>query len=170
VSANARRTSELLAGVRLVIFDADGTLRRTTVPGQPCPHAEQEWELLPGVVECLTAVEWEAKRLAVGVASNQDHVGYGLLDAELARRMLRAMILQATNGSVTDPEIRFCPHRHDERCQCRKPAPGMLLDIMHTLRIAPRHTLYVGDAHIDQQAARAARVRFEWADAFFCNA
>ena len=161
------RTSELLAGVRLVIFDADGTLRRTTVPGQPCPHAEHEWELLPGVEECLTAIDWAGFRLSVGVASNQDHVGYGHLDADLARGLLRAMIERATGGAVTDPEICFCPHRLDEPCGCRKPAPGMLLDIMRARLIAPEATLYVGDSHVDQQAARAARVRFEWAEHFF---
>ena len=37
----------MLGPARLVVFDADGTLRRTTVPGQPCPRASDQWELLP---------------------------------------------------------------------------------------------------------------------------
>src|SRR5205085_2553999 len=59
---------------RLVIFDADDTLRRTIVPGQPCPHAEGEWELLPGVRARLHRIPPD---VYIGVASNQDHVGYG---------------------------------------------------------------------------------------------
>lgn len=161
------KTSELLAGVRLVIFDADGTLRRTTVAGQPCPHADGEWELLPGVERCLTAIDWAGLGIVVGVASNQDHVGYGHLDAALARRLLRDMIERGTGGAVRDVEIRFCPHRLEEPCSCRKPAPGMLLDIMRARGVPPAATLYVGDSHVDQKAARAARVRFEWAEVFF---
>lgn len=161
------RPSELLAGVRLVIFDADGTLRRTTVPGQPCPHGSDEWELLPGVRECLTSMDWHHGALALGVASNQDHVGYGLLERNLAHTLLRDMIVAATNGAVRDPEIRFCPHRLDVSCDCRKPAPGMLLDIMRARHVAPAETLFVGDAHVDEQAARAAGVQFAWAGEFF---
>lgn len=166
-NATAKRTSELLAGVRLVIFDADGTLRRTTVPGQPCPHADREWELLPGVRRCLTAIDWSGGKLAIGVASNQDHVGYGLVDANLARRLLHDMIDAATAGAVHDPEIRFCPHRLEEPCDCRKPAPGMLIDIMRARGLAPADTLFVGDSPVDAQAATAAGVRFVWARDFF---
>jgi len=30
---------------KLVIFDADGTLRRCTVPGQPCPNTPNDLTL-----------------------------------------------------------------------------------------------------------------------------
>ena len=161
------RSSELVASVRLVIFDADGTLRRTTVPGQPCPHAEHEWELLPNVRASLTTIDWRRHGVAVGVASNQDHVGYGLIHAHLAERLLRDMIAAATGGAVCNPEIRFCPHRLEEPCGCRKPAPGMLLDIMRVRGTEPADTLFVGDSLVDEQAARAAGVHFAWSHDFF---
>jgi D-glycero-D-manno-heptose 1,7-bisphosphate phosphatase len=163
------RPSELVASARLVIFDADGTLRRTTVAGQPCPHADDEWELIPGVQECLTAIEWNRLDVAVGVASNQDHVGYGLLRDDIALKLLSDMIAAATTGAVHDAEIRFCPHRLEEPCNCRKPAPGMLLDIMRARRVSPAHTLFVGDSPVDEAAARAAGVRFVWAGDFFAT-
>ena len=167
MSASATKTSELLAGVRLVIFDADGTLRETTVPGQPCPHAPGEWRLLPGVRERLTTIDWNARGINVGVASNQDHVGYGLLSAETARELLRAMIQEATGGAVRDPDVRFCAHRLEDPCECRKPAPGMLLALMRAHDVPPAATLFIGDAPTDAEAARRAQVRFAWASEFF---
>lgn len=167
MSAGVTRPSELVASARLVIFDADGTLRRTTVPGQPCPHSNREWELLPGVREWLTAIDWNRAGLGVGVASNQDHVGYGLVQHHVADRLLRDMILAATGGAVRDPEIRFCPHRLEEPCDCRKPAPGMLLDIMHARGVEAGDTLFIGDADVDRAAARAAGIRFSWAADLF---
>lgn len=161
------KTSELLAGVRLVIFDADDTLRRTTIPGQPCPHGDDEWELLPGVRDRLTTIDWCARGIRVAVASNQDHVGYGLIDAAAAHRLLRAAIDAATDCTAPDPEIRFCPHRLEEPCECRKPAPGMLLDLMRQLEVPPSATLFVGDSPSDSEAARRAGVRFSWASEFF---
>jgi len=167
VSADATKTSELLAGVRLVIFDADGTLRETTVPGQPCPHAAGEWRLRPGVRDCLTNIDWSGRGIAIGVASNQDHVGYGLLSADAARELLRAMIDEATGGAMRNPDVRFCAHQLDEPCECRKPAPGMLLALMTAHAVSPSATLFIGDSPSDAEAARRAHVRFAWAREFF---
>src|SRR5215207_5348477 len=115
----------------LWIFDADDTLRRTTVPGQPCPRREGEWELLPGVAARLRSFGWErAGGPRFAIASNQDQVGYGLLSAVAARELLRAVARAAAGVDPPDAALRFCPHRPEERCGCRKPAPGMLLDLM----------------------------------------
>src|SRR4051794_40670065 len=74
---------------RLFIFDADDTLRRTTVPGRPCPWGPEDWELLPGVQEVLSAARWNHPGgPTMGIASNQDHVGYGHLSLETARDLL----------------------------------------------------------------------------------
>ncbi len=153
-------TSPFGAGVRLVIFDADGTLRTTTVPGQPCPHAPNEWTLLPCVRDVLGAVDWAGERIRVGVASNQDHVGYGIIDHETARRLLYDALFAATSGKVADPAIRFCPHLATDGCDCRKPAPGMLLSIMRECGAAPHETVFVGNDPVDVQAAERAGVRF----------
>lgn len=153
--------------VRLVIFDADDTLRRTIVPGQPCPRAPHEWELLPGVREVLGAVDWEGSGVRVGVASNQDQVGYGLIEAAMADRLLRDLVLAATDGRVRDPVIRYCPHVPEVVCDCRKPAPGMLLSILAECGVDPADTLFVGDAPSDAEAARRAGVRFVHATALF---
>src|SRR3954468_24111539 len=80
----------VLERYRLVVFDADDTLRQTTVPGKPCPHSPDEWTLKPGVEELLHSIPWgEPSGPRVGVASNQDHVAYGLLSLEMAQRLLR---------------------------------------------------------------------------------
>jgi D-glycero-D-manno-heptose 1,7-bisphosphate phosphatase len=152
-------------GMELLIFDADGTLRRTTVPGQPCPRAPGEWELLPNVRDTFSSIDWTNRYL--GVASNQDQVGYGLFTSDMAERLLRDVVEQATNGRVTSPCIRFCTHTLDVPCYCRKPEPGMLIDIMRSVGVARRRTLFVGDSDVDRAAARSAGTHFMWAPEFF---
>lgn len=161
------RRSPFGPGIRLAIFDADNTLRRTLVPGQPCPRAPDEWELLPGVRDVLGAVDWERCGVRVGVASNQDQVGYGHLSAATAGRLLRDMVLAATDGRVSDPVIRFCPHVLEVSCACRKPEPGMLLSIMEECAVTAERTLFVGDSPVDAEAARRAGARFVHASGFF---
>jgi D-glycero-D-manno-heptose 1,7-bisphosphate phosphatase len=154
-------------GVRLVIFDADDTLRRTLIPGQPCPCAPDEWELLPGVRERLALVDWRRSDLLVGIASNQDWVGYGRVTQSMSERLLRDAIVSATSGQIREPLVRLCPHVPEAQCRCRKPEPGMLLDLMRDAGATPNETLYVGNAEVDAEAARRAGVRFRWAAEVF---
>lgn len=161
------RASPFDPEIRLVVFDADDTLRRTLVPGQPCPRAPDEWELLPSVREVLGAVDWPGCGVRLGVASNQDQVGYGLIDASTVERLLRDMVDAATAGKVRDPIIRYCPHVLEVECACRKPAPGMLLSIMTEGAVSAGETLFVGNAPTDAEAAWRAGVRFTDAASFF---
>jgi HAD superfamily hydrolase (TIGR01662 family) len=151
---------------RLWIFDADGTLRRTLVPGQPCPHAPDEWALIPGVAEHLYGVPW-GDDVRLGIASNQDHVAYGHLSETMARALLADMAYAATGHTPPKDAVQLCPHALDVPCDCRKPAPGMLRRIMDYYDVTPDETLFVGDAEVDAAAARNAGVTFAWADDFF---
>lgn len=154
---------------RLIIFDADGTLRRCTVPGQPCPNRPGEWELIPGVRECLARLDWG--QTCVAIASNQAGVALGYLTAQDAIDMLHATGQAAFGawlpGGIATAHVRICPHRPADGCQCRKPAPGMVLDIMAHYRVAPAETLYVGDMDSDRECAARAGVDFRWAADFF---
>jgi HAD superfamily hydrolase (TIGR01662 family) len=151
----------MLDDFRLIICDADDTLRRTMVPGQPCPHGPGEWELLPNVRSVLGRLRWhdpDGPRL--GIASNQDHVGYGHLSFESARALLRDVAVAATGFAPPDAALQLCPHVLEIECACRKPRPGMLLRIMRYYGAAPGETVLVGNAATDQRAAEAAGVAF----------
>jgi len=150
---------------RLIIFDADGTLRRTTVKGQPCPHAPGEWELLPKVAETLAQLLESAEKPRLAVASNQDQVAYGWLSEALAYQLIEDLL---TAAGVTAPVlICLCTHALEAHCACRKPAPGLLLSLMQACGVRPAETLFVGDAECDREAARRAGVAFCWAWDFF---
>jgi D-glycero-D-manno-heptose 1,7-bisphosphate phosphatase len=53
----------------------------------------------------------------------------------------------------------FCPHAADAACQCRKPEPGMLLEVARRFNVSLKDTYMVGDALRDVQAAAAAGAR-----------
>jgi D-glycero-D-manno-heptose 1,7-bisphosphate phosphatase len=149
------------ARYRLWIFDADGTLRRTTIPGQPCPRRSGEWELLPGVRRALQAVPWNSSGGPwIGVASNQDQVGAGLIPLGTARRLLRDLMLEAVGVSLPPAAIQLCPHALGVPCRCRKPGPAMIERIQAHYGISAEDTVLVGDQSSDRDAAAAAGVAF----------
>jgi D-glycero-D-manno-heptose 1,7-bisphosphate phosphatase len=153
---------------QLFIFDADDTLRRTTVPGKPCPHGPGEWELMPGVREILSPIPWCLPGGPfLGLASNQDQIAYGHLSIHMARRLLRDLALAATGSSPPEPALQLCPHAMDHPCDCRKPSPGMLLRIMRFYGVAPAETVFVGNDAIDREAAERAGVAFIWSERLF---
>jgi histidinol-phosphate phosphatase family protein len=159
--------TERQPGIRLYIFDADDTLRRTTVPGKPCPHRPGEWELLPGVRERLSRMDWARDGAYLGIASNQDQVAYGHMTEATCRALFEDLVEAATGTRLEDACIRFCPHALEVDCACRKPQPGMIHDIVRHFGVTEAETLFVGNAPTDEEAARRAGVRFAWAWDFF---
>jgi D-glycero-D-manno-heptose 1,7-bisphosphate phosphatase len=156
-----------LRDVRLIIFDADGTLRRTTRKGLPCPNVPGEWELIPGVAEYLADLRRARPDLVFGIASDQGGVGLGYLSLDSARGMLEETARQAHGYQPPGPALQICPHAPREGCVCRKPAPKMLQRIAVYYFIGQERTLYVGDMESDRLAAERAGMQFEWAWEFF---
>ena len=153
--------------IKLYVFDADGTLRRTTVPGLPCPNKPGEWELIPGVRERLAQIEWVEGRSLFGVATNQGGIGLGYLTLPAARSLLEEMVVAAFGVPAPPGAIEICPHAPHWGCACRKPSPEMLQRLMRRFSVVPEETLYVGDMDRDEGAAHAAGTRFMWAHEFF---
>ncbi len=152
---------------RLYIFDADGTLRWTTIPGQPCPNGPGEWQLMPGVRQKLRLIQWGLHDARLGIASNQGGVAAGFMTREVAVQLMVDMLVDAIGYIPPGTNIQLCTCSAAVDCLCRKPQPGMLLNIMEHFGTAPEDTLYVGDLEIDREAARRAGVPFRWAADFF---
>lgn len=158
---------------RAVLFDADGTLRRCTVPGQVCPNRLGEWELIPGTKEYLDKLP---DHLSYGLVSNQGGVAAGKLSHATARQLLGDLADALWDAPVP---IALCFHSSKGNCLCRKPSPMMILVAASLIPSAPRlppgvlqevqrhQVLYVGDMESDKEAAVAAGVDFMWADEFF---
>ena len=152
---------------RLLIFDADDTLRRTTIAGKWCPDGPEEWELLPRVRDVLSAISWDRDGYSIGIASNQGGVAGGYLTRENANRLLVDMVVRAIGYLPLRNYIELCTCGPLANCQCRKPAPGMLLRILEQSGGPADQALFVGDSEEDREAAKRAGVDFSWAEDFF---
>lgn len=139
---------------RAVFLDRDGVLTRSlTRNGRPyAPRSVSEFELLPGTVEALTALQAAGFRRIV--VTNQPDVAAGTLDLatlEEMHRMLRSWLpLDA---------IKVCCHQDQDNCGCRKPKPGMLLEAAREFSLDLRQSFMVGDRWRDVSAGRVAGCR-----------
>ncbi len=139
---------------RAVFLDRDGVINRAVIKNGKSypPGSLAEFEILPGVREAIAALR-EAGFLVI-VATNQPDVGAGRQRVEVVEAM-HARLRQ----ELAVDDIRVCYHVDADRCECRKPLPGMLLDAARSWDIALGASFMVGDRWRDVEAGRAAGCR-----------
>lgn len=144
----------------LVIFDADDTLRECIDDSKFYPLADDEWRLKDDVIESI--FKFGVKNKKIGIASNQPGISRGELTESESLRLLSNMYLAAFGTKPEPQAVQYCPHYLDGGCDCRKPMPGMLLNIMKHFDVAPEKTVFIGDREKDRQAAMNAGCDFYW--------
>jgi len=132
---------------RAVFLDRDGVINRTFVrDGKPFPPTTlQELEVLPGVAEALHALKQHGYKLLV--VTNQPDVARG----KQSRQMVDAMH-QALSARLPLDDILVCYHTDKDKCDCRKPMPGMLLEAAKKHNIDLAASFMVGDRWRDIEA------------------
>jgi D-glycero-D-manno-heptose 1,7-bisphosphate phosphatase len=123
----------------------------------------EDFEFVPGTLDA--ARELKSMGLALVVVTNQSGMARGYYGPEQFHAITDWMNETfATHGAALDG-VYFCPHHPTEgeapyrrACQCRKPAPGMLLDAARDLDIDVRRSVLFGDKASDLQAALAAGI------------
>jgi len=141
--------------IRHVILDRDGVLNHEAPDGGYVRDAS-EFRWLPHALEGLAMLRRAG--LYISVVTNQSGVGRGLMSLEQLSAVHELMQKEAAaHGGALD-EVLFCPHAPEERCACRKPAPGLIQAAITRSHIAAAATLVVGDDTRDLEAARQAGV------------
>lgn len=140
-----------------VFLDRDGTLNADT----GYMYRIQDFSWLP---EAREAIRWlNEAGYYVFVVTNQSGVGRGYYSEVDVERLHAWMQRELAAAGAHVDAFRYCPH-HPEAdleayrrvCQCRKPAPGMLLGLMADWPVEPKGSFMVGDRQSDMQAAEAA--------------
>ncbi len=137
---------------KLVILGRDGILN---VYRDDHVKAPQEWIAIDGALEAVAKLNhagWHAV-----LATNQAGIGRGLVDMTSLNAIHRHMMESlATKGGRIDA-VFICPHVPEEQCTCRKPLPGLMLQIAERWGLDDLSRVpMVCDTQRDLQAARAA--------------
>lgn len=137
--------------MKLVIIDRDGTINADSDDYIKSP---QEWQPLPGALEAIARLNHAGWHVAV--ATNQSGIGRGLFDMSALNAMHAKMnrMLAASGGRID--AVFFCPHTPDDRCNCRKPEPGLYVQIGERYGVDLADVAAVGDSLRDMQGAAAA--------------
>ena len=139
---------------RLIVLDRDGVINHDS---EQFIKSAAEWKPIDGSLEAIALLSESG--FTVAVASNQSGIGRRLFDrsalASIHRKMRHAV--QAAGGSIDS--IVWCPHLPEDRCDCRKPAPGLLRRLGRRYGVSMEGVPVIGDSERDLAAARAVGAR-----------
>ncbi len=136
---------------KLVLLDRDGVVNQDS---DDYIKSVDEWKPIPGSLQAIARL-CDAD-FTVVVVSNQSGIARGLLDREDLRQIHREMHRQVEAAGGRISGVFVCPHGPEEGCGCRKPQPGLLLDVERSLGIPVAGAPLVGDKPADLEAARRA--------------
>ncbi len=161
----------------LFIFDKDGTLIRLKLNRLRIPRPvirPEEQVLIPGVFEKLAVLRAQGHKIAI--ASNQRAIAQGLISMAQAEALMENLIKKIGGADAwrvcpfdahARPMLKGKPNPYRVENDCKKPQPGMLIDLMAELGCQPGDTFMIGDSWRDRRAAERCGVAFIPARKFF---
>jgi D-glycero-D-manno-heptose 1,7-bisphosphate phosphatase len=136
--------------VRTIFLDRDGVINENRVD-----HVKSwaEFHFLPGALDGLRLLHELGYRMFV--VTNQAIINRGLVEQTVVEQIHLRMneVALAHGASIT--AVRYCPHRDEEVCGCRKPQPGLLTGLAEQYAINMREATLIGDALSDIAAGQA---------------
>lgn len=141
---------------KAVFLDRDGVINRKAPEGEYITRYE-DLVILAGVAEAIRNLNHSGYRVLV--VTNQRGVAKGRIAIPELDRIHQQLVCKLAQEGATIHHIYYCPHDLDQGCECRKPAPGMLIRGVKEFRIAPRVSWMVGDSVSDVEAGHRAGCR-----------
>jgi rfaE bifunctional protein nucleotidyltransferase chain/domain len=154
------RGSEAPRALRRAAFlDRDGVINRD----RAYVGRWEDFEFVPGAIDAMRRLQQAGYQLVV--ITNQSGLARGYYTEAQYHSLTAQMRTVLGQAGVDLAGIYHCPHHPEGQvaewrrdCDCRKPAPGMILRAASELGLSLPDSLLVGDKPSDIQAARTAGV------------
>ncbi len=144
---------------KAAFLDRDGVINKD----KAYVHRWEDFEFVAGAIEGMRALQ--AAGYALVVVTNQSGLARGYYTEAQYQQLTAALKDELARQGVLLDGVYHCPHHPKGsvealaiNCDCRKPAPGLLLQASSELGLALGESLLIGDKPSDIEAARAAGV------------
>lgn len=144
---------------KAAFLDRDGVINKD----KAYVHRWDDFEFVPGAIDGMKKLQDSGYALVI--VTNQSGLARGYYTEEEYQRLTEALRQHLANHAVLLAGIYHCPHHPKGTvpaisidCNCRKPAPGMLIKAASDLGLSLPDSILIGDKPSDIEAARAAGV------------
>lgn len=137
---------------KAVFLDRDGIINEVVYHGSNKPSSPwkfEEFKLIPGIKKPLE--ELVQMGYLIFIISNQPDISRGFIKNGTTEKINNVI---SERFPIT--EIRVCPHDDHHNCKCRKPKPGMILELCKKWNVDPSKSFMIGDNWKDIEAGKSA--------------
>ncbi len=112
---------------------------------------EDEFHFIPGSAEAISILTRAG--FDIIIITNQSAIGRNMISTQALEAIFTKMRhgVQQAGGVIKD--ILYCPHTPDDGCNCRKPAPGLIMQAVAKYGIDLSRSCMVGDSTKDIECA-----------------
>ena len=142
---------------KAAFLDRDGVINKD----KGYVHHWDDFEFVPGAIEGMRRLQQAGYALVI--VTNQSGVARGYYSEDQYHVLTRNLLSELTGKGVHVDGVYHCPHHPNGivphlaiDCECRKPAPGMLLQAARELNLSLHDSLLIGDKPSNIEAASAA--------------
>lgn len=134
--------------MKVILLDRDGTVIRD--PEDERVDTEEKIELFPDSIEALKYLA--ANEFSVILITNQAGISEGRISREDFERINSKVLEMLSPSGVNILKSYLCPHGPDDKCECRKPKPTMILEALSEFGLNAEELFMVGDRESDIMA------------------
>lgn len=142
---------------KAIFLDRDGVINKKPL-GHTYVSSWEEFMLLPDVSQAVKSAK--AAGFKIIVVTNQRGVARGLVSLETVNQIHNRLNEMLKSWGTSIDAFYICPHGFEDRCDCRKPAAGLVLQAATDWEIDISKSWFIGDSESDGQCAKNAGVKF----------
>jgi D-glycero-D-manno-heptose 1,7-bisphosphate phosphatase len=136
-----------------IFLDKDGTI----VDSSMYPEVPRSDILTEHVIDGLKYLQ--EKGFALFIVSNQSWVSKGKISLQDAHSIFEEVIKKLSEHRIKIQDYIFCPHKTEDYCSCRKPRPGMILQLAKKHDLDLSKSYLIGDFDEDIETGKNAGVK-----------
>ena len=133
-------------GNRAVFIDRDGTIN----VNYGYISDPDDFKMYPGVAKGIKLLN--EKGFKIIVITNQSGIARGYFSKGVLENIHEKMKKELSKEDAGVDAIYYCSHHPDEKCNCRKPNPGLLEKAIKDFDIDVKNSFIIGDRMLDVEA------------------
>lgn len=137
---------------KAIFLDRDGTI----IIDKHYLYQKEEVEFLPLAIRAMKRLQDAGYQLFI--VTNQSGIARGMFSEKDMHQVHQHMKEILNKNDIQIIDIAFCPHAPKDNCQCRKPKPKMIIDLIKKYNIDPLKSYMIGDKISDVEAGENANV------------
>jgi histidinol-phosphate phosphatase family protein len=139
---------------KAIFLDKDGTL----VENSGYPEIIPSDDLMETrVIQGLRKLQGQGYKLII--VSNQSWISKKRLTKDEVEEIFSRLIKKLEYLNIIIDDYFYCPHKREEKCCCKKPNPGMILEAIEKHNIDLSKSFMIGDSEDDILAAKKINLK-----------